>query len=66
MPGTKHAFLTEEQIMNAMQFSFLPSILGELGKEKKRQEYFEFTSCYNSEGCFIGYAIEKKWNDNIG
>jgi hypothetical protein len=57
---SKHVFLTEEQIINALAFSLAPTLLGELSKEKKKEEHFEFTTCYDAANNFIGFAIEKK------
>jgi len=57
---SKHVFISEEQIVSSLTFSLVPSLLGELSKDKKKEENYIYTGCYDSDGTFIGYLFEKK------
>jgi hypothetical protein len=55
----KHVFISDAEIIKALGFSYAPSLLGECEQTKKEVEQYLFTDCYDSDGAFIGYAIEK-------
>ena len=56
---SKQAFISLENAEHAMSFSLAPSLLGELKKEEKKQEQFQYTPCFDSKGAFMGLVVEK-------